>query len=132
MKRTTKIVGDTVRYFASEDGKNYRGLRQDHAGIKRHLDFMRHAVQEAPSKGNPNQWSWRGSIPVTVLYEWLNKTRTPIDVWARNEGGAKDKFLAWMRQEHPALMPKAGAAARPSIVVPTTYRKRNDGTSANQ
>lgn len=124
MKRTTANFGDVQRYFGHEDGKSFRGIRQDHAGIKRHIEFMRHKVQEAPASGNRNGWQWRGSIPMALLTEWLWKTRTPMHEWATNRGGAKDRFLAWLRSEHPALLPKPGAAARPQIAVPTVYRAR--------
>lgn len=127
MKRVMSVSGDAQRYFAHEDGKNFRGIRQSHAGIKKHLEFMRHKVQEAPASGNPRKWTWQGSIPVALLTDWLWRTRTPMSDWSTNRGGAKDKFLSWAKSEHPALFPKSGASARPTIVVPPTYRKRSNG-----
>jgi hypothetical protein len=127
MKRTTANFGDAQRYFGSEDGKHYRGIRQNIEPLKRHIEHLHHKVNEAPSSGNRNQWAYRGSIPMALLTEWLWKTKTPMHDWAVNRGGAKDQFLKWLQSEHPKLMPKAGAAARPQIVVPTTYKVRANG-----
>ena len=130
MKRVTARHGDGYRYFASEDGKHYRGIYQDHDMLKAHIRLQNDTVNGAPSRGNPRRWGYVGSIPQATLLEWLWKTRTPMDVWARNEGGAKDKFLRWLKAEHPLLFPKPGAAARPQIVVPMSYRKRTDASTA--
>lgn len=127
MKRLVSRAGDTARYFASEDGKHYRGFYQDHDALKAHIRFNDDMVNGAPARGNPNRWGYAGSIPQSLLIDWCWKTRTPLDVWARDEGGAKQEFLRWLKREHPALFPKITTAARPSIVVPVTYRKRDDG-----
>jgi hypothetical protein len=126
MRRVMARYGDTHRYFASEDGKHYRGHYQDHAALKAHIEFTDQMVNGAPSRGNPNQWGYAGSIPMSLLWEWCQKTRTPLDVWARDEGGAKQHFLRWLKSEHPHLFPQQVTRARPQIVVPVTYRKRTD------
>jgi hypothetical protein len=127
MKLITRNFGDAFRYFGAEDGRHYRGIWQGHAALKAHIRFLNDKVNGAPASGNRNRWGYAGSIPMSLLTAWLWRTRTPMDVWARNEGGAKDQFKLWLRREHPHLLPKPGAAARPQIVVPLTYRKRNDG-----
>ena len=127
MKRVLRRKGDTTIYFGSEDGKHYRGHYQPHEPLKKHIERNHQIVNEAPASGNRNGWRYAGSVPMTVLWEWLQKTKTPMDVWARNEGGAKDKFIAWLKAEYPALFPKAGAQARPQIAVPTTYTVRPQG-----
>jgi hypothetical protein len=124
MKRTVKNFGDMRRWFASESGARYRGYTQKVEPIKEHIRYLNHKVNEAPASGNKAGWSYVGSIPMTMVIDWCTKTKTPFDVWARNEGGAKDKFIAWLKSEHPQLMPKTGAKARPSIAVPTTYKSR--------
>jgi hypothetical protein len=118
MKRITRNYGTgLVKYFGSEDGKHYRGLRQNLAPIKKHVEQLNHKVNDAPSRGNREQWQYLGSIPKVFLQHWLQNTGTPMDVFARNEGGARDKFIKWLRSEHPGLFPKAGAAARPTVAV---------------
>lgn len=79
--------GDITRSFASEDGAHYRHSKQELDGAIKHVEHLRHKVNEAPRSGNKGGWAHAGSIPFTVLVDWLNKNGYTIDQWARNEGG---------------------------------------------
>jgi hypothetical protein len=113
IKRVTRHSGDIARYFGYEDGVAYRGHRQNVEAIKSHVAFMDAKVNGAPSRGNPREWTYRGSIPQSLLIDYLTQRRIGYDVWARNEGGEKDRFMKWLQINHPALMPKQVTAARP-------------------
>lgn len=119
--------GNTVKYFASEDGKHYRGFLQDLHAVRRHVEHTSQITNEAPARGNRERWSYMGSVAITVVADWCQKRGATFDQWARNEGGLKDKFLQWYRHEYPKLMADTrGAKARPQIVVPTVYQARKN------
>jgi len=90
-----KYIGqslDIQKRFASEDGKHYRGYRQDLDPVIKRVEEMRQGRIDSKIK-NPNEWRHIGSIPMTMLVDWLAKNRYTMDQWARNEDRAKDKFL---------------------------------------
>ena len=91
-QRLTKAVGDYVRGFASEDGSHYRTERQDLGPAIRRAELIR----EAQAHHGTGQFDRRyiGSIPVTMLTDWLKKRGYTMDQWARNEGGTRCPFGA--------------------------------------
>ena len=124
--RPVGFSGDVRRVLHAEDGVAYRGFHQDHAGIKRHVEFLDHKVNGAPTRGNPNRWAYAGSIPMVLLMDWLKARAIPFDVYARNEDDTRVRFIEWLKATHPKLMPRAGAEARPCVVVPLTYKARKN------
>lgn len=93
MKRPISIHRDLASWFATEDGKHYRGMTQDMGQVMRHVQRTDARVNSAPRSGNPNGWEYRGSIPMAMVVDYCRKNRCTIDQWARDEGGLKTKFL---------------------------------------
>lgn len=106
-ERLTKASGDYLRGFRTEDGEHYRTERQNLAPAMKRVQEIRHLHDQATRSSNPNEWQHVGSIPMTVLIDWLTANRFTMDQWARNDGsvpgkqypesrsGVKDKFLAY-------------------------------------
>ena len=86
------------KWFASEDGKHYRGESTDLDPVFRHVRYLDDKVNGAPKSGNKQGMEYIGSIPAPVLVDWLRKNNIRPDQFARNEDGAKAKFLAWFKQ----------------------------------
>lgn len=78
---------DITKSFAHEDGANYRHWRQDFDPIIKRVEHLRHKVNEAPRSGNKSGMYYRGSIPMSLLLDWLNSNGYRFDEWARNDGG---------------------------------------------
>ncbi len=78
---------DIRKSFASEDGTHYRHFKQDLDPAIRHVEQMRHKMNDAPKTANKSGWQHVGSIPMTVLVDWLTKNGYTMDQWARNDGG---------------------------------------------
>ncbi len=78
---------DIVKSFASESGAHYRHYRQEMDPVIKHVEYLSQKVNEAPSRGNTGGWEYAGSIPFTILLDWLNEHGYRMDQWARNEGG---------------------------------------------
>lgn len=127
MKRLVGQVGDVTKWFAHEDGVHYRGLTHELGPVMERARFLSAKVNEAPARGNRNNWRYAGTVPISVITDWCWKNRIGFDQWARNEDGAKDKFLRWFQSEFSKLTAKnyQGARARPGIVVPSAYRGRS-------
>ena len=85
---------DVAKMFVSEDGKHYRGHRQDIQPIMDRVEELRKGAITSKVR-NPNEWRHVGSIPMTVLLDWLAKNRYSYDQWARNDDKARDKFLKY-------------------------------------
>lgn len=94
--RTIKAYSDLRTWFASEEGKEYRGMSQDLSPVFQHVRQMDDKVNGAPSAGNKG-WKYAGSVPMSVMVDWLGKNHYTFDQWARNEDGAKDKFKKYIR-----------------------------------
>lgn len=125
MKRIVAQHGsDLTHYFGSEDGKHYRGFYQRAEPLLAHAKRLNDTVNTAPAIGNPNGWAYAGSVAITTVIDWCTRTGCTFDQWARNEGGIKDQFLRWYKREFSKMMPTQGASARPSIVVPSSYKAR--------
>jgi hypothetical protein len=89
-QRLTRAVGDYVRTFASEDGKNYRLEHQELGPAMRRSQLIR----EAQAHHGTGQFDRRyiGSVPTIVLWDWLKERGYTMDQWARNEGGTRCSF----------------------------------------
>ena len=96
--------GDISRHFISEDGKHYRRTRQNMDPVIKHVEMMREKVNEAPRSTNKREWRYAGSVPMSILLDWLTKNRYTFDQWARNEDKAKDKFLRYFRSREFAKL----------------------------
>ena len=81
-KRISKVSGDYARGFIFEDGRAIRHERQELAPTIKRVERFRRLQGRSP-----NEWRHVGSIPMTVLIDWLTKTGHTIDQWARNDGG---------------------------------------------
>lgn len=92
IRRKTGGHSGLSRYIAHEDGKMYRGMAQDLSPIFKHVRQMDDAINGASKRDNPNQWRYAGSIPLSVLTDWLSKHNATWHQYATNEGGLKDKF----------------------------------------
>jgi hypothetical protein len=101
------------KWFASEDGKHYRGLSQDIDSVVRHVDRMDAKINHAPKAGNRSGWEYAGSIPLAVLVDWCRSNGYTMDQWARDEGGIKAKFMAHIQtREFHKLFRKDGRRLR--------------------
>ena len=112
-RRVTGQVGDVQKYLAHEDGKLYRGMRQDMTEAIRRVRYLDDKVNGASSKDNRAGWKYAGSVPVVVLTDWLSKNGYTWPAFATNEDGCKDKFLRWfMSRENHRLQAHDGKKAR--------------------
>ena len=105
--RGVKLAGDYARQFIAQDGQYIRKETQDLGPAIQHVKKIRDMHEHATAASNRGEWRHTGSIPMTVLIDWLNAHRYTMDQCARNEGGipgkkypysksgVKDKFLAY-------------------------------------
>lgn len=112
----TQKVGEYQRRVVSEDGVHYRYEQQDMAPVLEHVRFLSEKVNEAPAAGNRNDMRYLGSIPMTVLTDWCQKTRVGLDAYARNQFGEKDQFIKYLRADFPVFF--AAKKKSPSIIMP--------------
>lgn len=81
--------GDYRREFLTEDGRHFRKESQDIAPaiqrVKDHSEMMTHATRA----NNPMGRQYLGSIPKTMLIDWLTARGYTMDEWARNDGGTR-------------------------------------------
>ena len=91
-KRKTGGHSGIDRWIAHEDGEMYRGQTQDIDSVIKHVRHMDDVVNGAPKSGNRNDWKYAGSIPISVLTDWLKENHYTWPQYATNEDGAKDKF----------------------------------------
>lgn len=94
-KRAVKNVGDGYRWFAQEDGKNYRGYKHNMAPLIKSVKRIDQKVNDAPRMSNQNEWQFRARAHMSQIYDWCRVARYTPDQWARNEDGARDKFWKW-------------------------------------
>lgn len=87
--RKTRASGDISQTFSTEDGKNYRGIHQNSDGVIKHVNRIKGMHEHATKASNPNEWKHIGSIPETLLWEWLKQNNYTQHQWAINEGGTR-------------------------------------------
>ena len=100
MKRPLKIVNDVATWFASEEGRDYRGASQEMAPLMKRVRYLDEKVNGASRRDNPNDWRYVGSYSPLMLQDWARKNHYTLDQVARNEDGAKDKFKRWLLQNN--------------------------------
>lgn len=81
--------------FISEDGKHYRATRQDMAPIIQRVESFKEKVNEAPKATNRHGWHYAGSVPLTMITDYIHRRGYTFDQFARNDGGIKDDFMAY-------------------------------------
>lgn len=149
--RPTKRAGDYLRTFSTEDGKHFRGEYQDLNPAIRRVELIREA-QEFKGTGRFDR-QFIGSIPETMLIDWITKRGYTIDQWARNEGGTpcppggdpvqhcktdggiKSEFLRYfLSRDFSKLHTQHTTTRRESsqIVVPDNYIGGNNGTEKSR
>jgi hypothetical protein len=99
-KLVTQQSGDLTRYlirYRDEQGRlaHGRGMVQRMDVVMDHVDALNKYVNSAPKHANRGGWHYAGSIPVTILYKWLDDNHLTMGQFARNEDGCKDRFKKW-------------------------------------
>jgi len=84
--------GDTLKTFATEDGKHYRHYRQDVAPIIERVK----TIGDAQSRARRKNFEYVGSIPMTMLVDWLQKQGKGLDDFY-SDNDLKAKFMAWFK-----------------------------------
>lgn len=104
-EKLTQAVGDYVRSFKSEDGVNYRRERQELGPAIDRSQLIRDG-QKHFGTGKADR-RYVGSIPMTILVDWLNQHGFTMNQFATNQGGdpyktnphfgggVKDQFLKY-------------------------------------
>lgn len=114
--KPTRIVGEYWRNVVTEDGVSYRHEVQEMDPVKKHVKFLTDKVNSAPKSGNKHDMHYIGSIPLTILTDWCNKTGTGLDAYARNQFGEKKIFMKHLRTEFPVFL--APQKKSSSIIMP--------------
>jgi hypothetical protein len=135
-ERFVKGAGDYTRTFFSRNGKHYRREHQDIGPAIRRVEEIRDLHSFATKASNPGEWRHVGSVPITMILDWLNKNGFTYDQWARNDGGirgkrypesrsgVRDKFLAYFLTRDFAKLHNAHITtkrATSQILVPQNY-----------
>lgn len=128
-----------LRSFVDDgEGNRYRREYQDGDAILKHVEFLRHSVNEAPKSGNNLGLRHEGTVPITMVIAWCNSRGYTFDQWARNEGhqpgqhwktgsGVKDEFMRYFKSREFSKLHNEHVTTKQEssqIVVPTTYRTR--------
>ncbi len=130
-KRRTGGAGDYVRSFATEDGEHYRVHHQELGPAMKRVEQIKQAQDAAKGKVyNPTDRTYIGSVPVTVLTDWLQAHGYTIDQFARREGTIRQDFMKYfLSRDFSKLHTQHTTTRRESgrIVVPD-YIGREHGT----
>ena len=81
--------------YSTEGDKVYTGTHQDIEPVIKHVQKVRDMHQYATKQSNPNEWRHVGSVPIVIIVDWCKNNGYDFSQWARNEDGAKDKFLKY-------------------------------------
>ena len=138
-KRQTSKAGNPgyARYMAIEDGRKIRGHQQDLDPVMERARYRAH-MEEAIGGRKRSSNSYIGRLkqqtPVAILFDYLSKRNIPLDVYARNEGGVKDKFNKWLmsNRDFCKLQPDyytAQKVGHDRIVVPKIIVPRASNTA---
>jgi len=128
-RRRTGGAGDYSRSFSVEDGNFYRGFHQDLAPAIRRTELIREAQSRRSRASNPTDRQYIGSVPQTVLIDWLNARGYTIDQFARREGTIREEFMRYfLSRDFSKLHTQHTTTRRESsrIVVPN-YIGGNNG-----
>lgn len=93
----------TVREPGAKTSVFYRKFTQDMDPV---IDRVRHLAQKvntAPKAGNQHDLHYVGSLPMTILIDWLNARGLRMDQWARDEGGIKQQFKDYVFKNRDLL-----------------------------
>lgn len=92
-KRVLKTYGsDLLHYRAEEDGVVYHGYRQNMAPTLSHVAAKNEAVNQYGNK----KWQYSGSIPMSMLFDWLKTTNYKMHEFAR-ERKIRQEFIRWLQ-----------------------------------
>ena len=149
-RRLTRAVGDYVRGFQSEDGANYRTETQELGPAIARARAIAHAQEHAGTGKYDRRYI--GSVPMTMIVDWLNKRGYTMDQWARNEGGSpcpvgsdpvehckrdggiKSQFLRYfLTREHSKLHTQhTTTRTSAGIIVPTYTGGKRENTGRTE
>lgn len=105
-KKTVYRKGELVKTVQSEDGKHYRHFSQDLRPVMDRVTYLNEKVNGATRAENRNGYHYLGSVPITVITDWLEQHNYTLNEFATNAGGdrrrtdptgpgVKDKFLRY-------------------------------------
>ena len=84
--------------MAEEDGKQYAGISQDMGPLMDRVRYLDAKVNGATAQENKRGQKYIGSIPNSVLIEWLHRHGHTYRDWLINADGCKDKFKKYILQ----------------------------------
>ena len=117
-KKLIHRIGETTKTFQSEDGKHYRHYRQDIDPVIEHVQYNRDVAKDSNPRANPNGWQHKGTVPMTVLVDWLHKNGYTFDEFARadrnDKYGPKYRFLKYFMSRDFAKLHNEHVTTRPS------------------
>ena len=87
--RPLALSGDYRREFLTEDGLHYRKESQNIAPVMQRVKDFSEQMTHANRENNPNGRRYLGSIPKTMLIDWLTARNYTMDQFARNDGGTR-------------------------------------------
>jgi len=77
--------------FISEGGNNYRHFSQDMDPVMDRVKYLNEKVNGATRAENRSGYQYLGSVPVTMITDWLEKHNYTLNDFAINAGGQKGK-----------------------------------------
>ena len=87
--RPLALSGDYRREFLTEGGLHYRKETQNIDPVIQRVKDFSEQMTHANRENNPNGREYLGSIPQTMLIDWLNSRNYTYDQFARNDGGTR-------------------------------------------
>jgi hypothetical protein len=93
--RPISVHSDYAVTHSEEDVKIITGWHQDVTPTIKHVQKVRDMHSYATKSSNPNEWRHVGSVPIAIIVDWNRRNGYTFSQWARNEDGAKDKFLKY-------------------------------------
>lgn len=90
-ERVLAKTADTVKSFLTVDGKHYRKFSVNMQPVMDRVAYLNEKVNGATRAENRQGYQYLGSIPKTMLVDWLNKHGYTMHDFAVNAGGQKGK-----------------------------------------
>lgn len=90
-KKVISDDGNLKRTFETEDGVNYRRWSQNFDPIIERVERLKAKVNEATRAENRQGYKYLGSVPLTLITDWLSKHGYSWHDFAINAGGEKGK-----------------------------------------